>query len=467
MNAELERRILACPTLPTLPAVVLQIMRLCHEQEIDLRRIAEALSSDPALTARVLRAANSASFAARGKVGTLTRAVPLLGSKAVTAIALSFALVRCRRRDDPGSGFDRAAFWRRAVFAALASRTVAEGAAPSVDPEEAFIAALLQDLGVLALAEVFAVDYGPVWASARGDHDALVALERKGWGADHSDVSALLARSWRLPRSLEHALAASHEGAAPEAAEAEGRLIECVALSGRLADLWTAPGGDEAAHTALQSSCRRFGFDPAAIEAVLARMALAVPETSADFDIDLGGPAHVEDVLAEARRLLAALGAAPAEWASAKVEAGEALHRSMRFVFSCARRRREPLSLLLLSYDPSAPEGPARSLLTLVRESVRSTDLLGASAEGEIFLLLPGTDVDGGLAVARRLLQSAAGLPGIELNIGVASSGGRATFGANRARAALSDAMASARLAGGGQILAVEVGVGARRENLS
>ena len=70
MNAELERRILACPTLPTLPAVVLQIMRLCHSEEVDLWKIADALRSDPALTARVLRAANSASVAARGKVGT-------------------------------------------------------------------------------------------------------------------------------------------------------------------------------------------------------------------------------------------------------------------------------------------------------------------------------------------------------------------------------------------------------------
>ncbi len=467
MNAELERRILACPTLPTLPAVVLQIMRLCHSEEADLWKVANALASDPALTARVLRAANSASIAARGKVGTLTRAVPLLGSKTVTMIALSFALVRGRRRDD-GSGFDRSAFWRRAVFAALAGRILAEGAAPSVDPEEAFIAALLQDLGMLALSEVFSGDYGPMCTSAGGDHDALVALERAGWGADHSDVSALLARSWRLPALLEHAVGGSHDGPAPDATTAEARLIECVALSGRLADMWVAPGHGEAPRAALESVCARLGFDPAVLEAAITRMALAVPEASADFDIDLGGPAHIEEVLVEARRLLAALGLPAVRQEPVSVEGGEALDRSLRFAFACARRRREPLSLLLVSCDPSAPEGASASLVHLARRLVRSTDLIGTSVRGETFLLLPGADVAGAVAVARRIMQSAAGLTGLGVNIGATSSSPPlVTFTAEGARAALVEAMASARPLGGGQILTVEVAGGVRREDLS
>ncbi len=109
----------------------------------------------------------------------------------------------------------------------------------------------------------------------------------------------------------------------------------------------------------------------------------------------------------------------------------------------------------------------ARSLAPLVRDAVRATDLLGTGAPGEVFLLLGGAGPEDGLAVARRLMQAAACLPGLELNVGVASSRPHSTFAANSARAALLDAMASARLAGGGQILVVEVGVGARRENLS
>jgi HD-like signal output (HDOD) protein len=161
MDPELERRILACPTLPSLPAVALELLRLCRDEETNLRRVAEAISRDPALSARVLRAANSASLAARGKVSTLTRAVPLLGSNATLALALSFSLVRGRRRDDR-SGFDHRIFWRRAVFSALAGRVLAESGVRSADPEEAFLAALLQDLGVLALAEVFPAEYGPM-----------------------------------------------------------------------------------------------------------------------------------------------------------------------------------------------------------------------------------------------------------------------------------------------------------------
>ena len=464
MNAELERRVLACPTLPSLPAVVLEVVRLCRSDESDLRKVADALASDPALTARVLRAANSASLAARGKVATLTRAVPLLGSKMVTAIALSFALVRGRRRDDGASGFDRAGFWRRAVFAALAGRTLAEGAAPSVDPEEAFIASLLQDLGMLALAEVFSADYGALCLRAGGDHEALVALERDDWGADHSDVSALLARSWHFPVLLQRAVGASHEGPATDVSPPEAQLIECVALSGRLADMWVAPGR-AVPRAALEASCARMGFDPAILEVVMARMALAVPETSADFDIDLGGQAHVLEVLSEARRLLAVFGLAMVG-PEPSVEGREALDRSLEFALACARRRRERLSLLLLSCDPSSPAGA--SLAPMVRRLVRSTDLVGAAGPGEVLVLLGGADLDGALAVARRLRESATCTLRLEVNVGVATCGPPGgQCHASRTRGALVEAVTSARPLGYGQVLALQDGGGVRREDLT
>ncbi len=459
MNPELERHILACPTLPTLPAVALEVMRLCHADEIDLCQIADALASDPALTAQVLRAANSVSLAARGKVGTLTRAVPLLGSKAVVALALSFSLVRGRRRDD-APGFDRAAFWRRAVFAALAGRTLAEGAAPSVDPEEAFVAALLQDLGMLALWEVFRREYGPLCARAGGDHRALTALERNGWGADHAEVSALLARSWRLPAPLERALGASHGGPGPGAAPAEARLVECVALSGLLADVWVAPHGGGAPLSALEPACRRLRFDPGALEAAIARMALAVPETSADFDIDLGGPGRVEEVLAKARGLCAALGPAISlPETEATIEEGEALNGSLRFAFECARRRREPLTLLLFSCEPPASEGAGAALIPALRHWVRATDLLGRTGRGDALLLLPNADVAGGRAVAERVLHRAARSPGLALSVGIAGSGPPApTDSLERLRAAVVEELAAARAWGGRRVSAVEVG---------
>ncbi len=450
---ELERRILASPRLPSLPAVALEVLRLCHADEIDLWKIADALSSDPALAARVLRAANCASLAARGRVGTLTRAVPLLGSNAVVALALSFALVRGRRRDD--GGFDRGAFWRRAVFSALASRTLAEAGESGLDPEEAFLAALLQDIGMLALAEVFPREYGELCSQAGGEHETLARLERERWQADHASVSALLARAWRLPPLLQHAVGSSHLTPDPGAPASEVHFLRCVALSGLLADIWTAPA-EGGLRSALEAARARLGLGEAELEGVLARMALAIPETAGDFDIDLGGPAQVDAVLAEARRLPAALGLAPAAPDSgARVESGAALEGALRLAFDYARTHGESMALLLAVPDLSLPPERAAALIGLLRRCVRTTDLLGLGGGGEVLILLPETDLPGAKAVAGRLLaRISAGGPRLPLSIGVAAgrAGGVAL---DLLRADVAARAAEAHERGGSQVAAV------------
>jgi len=450
LSAELERRILSCPRLPSLPAVALEVLRLCHGEEIDLWKIADALSSDPSLAARVLRTANSASMAVRGKVGTLTRAVPILGSNAVIAIALSFSLVRGRRRDD--TGFDRSAFWRRAVFAALASRTLAEGAEGAVDPEEAFLAALLQDLGMLALAEVFPAQYGAICVRAAGDHEALAQLERDVFEADHAAVGALLVTTWRLPGSLQHAVAASHAAPPAEAAPAEAALLRCVELSGHLADVWVAPG-ESALRPAVEAARARLGFSEVDLEAVLGRMALLIPETAGDFDIDLGGPARVEAVLAEARRMPAALGITPAATeAGARVERGEALEGALRIAFDFARSHGEWLALIEVAPDMALPPERATAMVGLLRRCVRSTDLIGPLEGERVLLLLQQTDLAAATAVAGRLLaRISAGGPRLSLSIGVAAAAS-GTGSLAQLREAAAAGAAAAHERGGGQV---------------
>ncbi len=303
IHPELERRLRSCPTLPSLPAVAFDVLRLCRDEDVDLRKVGEALSSDPALSARVLRAANSTSIAARSRVATLTRAVALLGSSATVAIALSFSLVRGRRRGDP-AGLDHGAFWRRAVISGIAARILAEREPCRADPEEAALAALLQDLGMLALSEMYHEEYGSMCAEARGDHDALALHERERWGADHAQVSALLARCWALPPRLQEALAGSHGEPAPSAQGAS--LACCACLSSRLADVWVGGGTGAALEEALERVRERLGVGREALSTILAQMAVAIPEAAADFDLDLGGEDRVEQVLGEAQRVAAA-----------------------------------------------------------------------------------------------------------------------------------------------------------------
>jgi len=415
---EFERRLLACPRLPTLPAAALRILELCRDEEVDLWQIADAIASDPALAARILRSANSATLAAHGKVSTLTRAVALLGSKTVTAIALSFGLLRNRHTDRTG-GFDSAGFWRRAVFSALAARAAAEITAPVVDPEEAFVAGLLQDLGVLALAELFQHEYGSLCARAGGDHPLLAELERDAWGADHADASALLARTWHLPASLQFAIGASHEPLTETAFKGEEHLARCTAMSGRIADIWVARPGQETDRTA-EAGRNIPGLSPAAFEGILARMALTVPEAAVDFEIDLGGPERIEQVLLEAQTLLHLR--APVSQASlpasvqAALHSGDGLASPLHVSFEYARTRATPIAFVVF-HSPASDEGAP--LAPLVRSRLRSIDLLQEHA-GTVLALLPDTDLAGGRTFAELVVEQLEAA-GRRVHAGVAS----------------------------------------------
>jgi HD-like signal output (HDOD) protein len=413
LDPHVEERVASCPALPTLPAVALEVLRLCQEDEVDLARIADAVRQDPAIAAKLLRIANSASFATRGKVTTLTRAIALVGSSATVSVALSFALVRGRRRAD-GNGFDLASFWRRSLFAGLAGRALGELC--GCDGEEAFLAALLQDLGVLALNAAFPAEYGVLWRDAEGDHEALVELEREVLGADHGEAGELLARLWRLPDVLRAAPLAGHDLAAAPAPGPRRRLLEVVHLSGRLADVWVSRAPGEATRRALEEAAPRAGVGEDVLHAALGRMALAVPEAAADFDLDLGGPERVEEVLAEARAVARARAAPPpADGAGARrvTDVPAAVARALEH----ARGRLLAFSLLVVRPDPDTGSAGA-GLEGVLLGCLRQTDLVGAHG-GALAALLFETPRRGALVVAERV-RSRAEAAGIAVSVGIA-----------------------------------------------
>jgi HD-like signal output (HDOD) protein len=411
IEEHLAARILACPGLPTLPAVAVHVLDLCEKDEVDLAAIAAAVSHDPAITAKLLRLANSASFATRGKVASLAKAVALLGTNATLGVTLSFSLIGGRRRLD-ARGFDHSAFWRRALFSAIAGRAL--GRIVEHDQDDAFVACLLQDLGMLALNEVFPSDYGQVCLAADTEHEALPALESELLGVDHVQVGGLLARRWNLPERLQEAIGRSHGPPERSPGPAGLALHHAVFLSGRLAEVWISARPPEATRAALGAAADQLGLSAEVVSAALQRMAAAVPEASADFDLDLGGPDRVQAVLAEAKRLLGtrrAAGAAPGPdpWRLLPLEAFR--HVAAEEV-ERARRGGRPSALLVIR---AAAEGSPQDaeLARTLQASLRQTDVLSREG-GEYLALLVDTPERGALVVAERLRArlSAAGLDG-------------------------------------------------------
>lgn len=199
--------------LPTLPGVVLQILQATSDRNAGAQDLIKLLNADQSLTARVLSVASSPALAAR-PVRTLEQAVPLIGFATVRNIVLStsvFDAFKQPAEEQRENGFDRQAFWLHALAVACAARELAQRQPQAgVDPENAYIAGLLHDLGKVALSAVFPKAYDRIVSAtveARGD---ISEFERDALGVDHARAGRRLAEQWRLPEEFNEVIWLHH-----------------------------------------------------------------------------------------------------------------------------------------------------------------------------------------------------------------------------------------------------------------
>lgn len=283
MNKTLERRLRLCKSLPSLPSVAIEVLDLCQRAQFNMKDLARVISNDPALAAKILRVANSPLFNSRREVTQLSQALVWMGTQSVQTLALSFSLVQglTNARD---TGFDHDSYWKRSVLCAVAAQELARVIGLH-HWEEVFLAALLQDIGMLALAKVYGEDYGAVVKRAQGDHRELLTLEREHFAGDHLTAGVWLARHWRLPDLLRQAIAQSHNATITNSKDSQQRLIACVTHSGNLARVWLDGDPAEVLEQARQRTTETFGIDNKSFDALMDAVAQRVPEVSALFEL--------------------------------------------------------------------------------------------------------------------------------------------------------------------------------------
>lgn len=296
MHPELETLLDRCRDLPTPPGVALRVIGLAQDPTTDLAATAEAINLDAALSARILRIANSPLFASttRRPTTTVSRALALLGLNAALTLALGFSLAATMR----GGGqvaLAREQFWRRSVLSAMASRLLGEQAGLK-RLEELMLAGLLQDIGALALMQAMPDRYAQLGDASTDT--AQLERERELFGSDHAEVGAWLAARWNLPQYLRRLIAGHACGQYADDPE-----LACVAGSGLLADLWLRTGGPEELRQIAAGLEQCTGLAGAEIARLLERMSASAPELSALFDVRLEHPRERREIQRHAMEL--------------------------------------------------------------------------------------------------------------------------------------------------------------------
>src|SRR5215204_3921264 len=146
MNDQLLQRIKQCPSLPSLPSIAVQVLDLAQRPEVDIAEIARIICKDPAMSSKILRTVNSSFYGRSQHVSTISHALVILGLQSVKTLVLGFSLVSNLSKNK-SKGFKHLLYWKRSIYAATAAKVLA-GRINLVQQEEAFLAALLMDIGM-------------------------------------------------------------------------------------------------------------------------------------------------------------------------------------------------------------------------------------------------------------------------------------------------------------------------------
>jgi HD-like signal output (HDOD) protein len=197
--------------LVTLPEVALRIARMVDDPTSSASDIGREISNDAALTARLLRIANSPVFGHHGKIATISRAITILGVRQVRD--LTVGLTAIRSFDGIGNELvTMASFWRHSLLCAVAADQInaRRGAGRGDSP---FVAGLLHDIGQLVIFNrIPELARQALLMSVDSVNDTgLYLCEREVLGFDHAAVGGALARNWGLPRSLQECIEFHHQ----------------------------------------------------------------------------------------------------------------------------------------------------------------------------------------------------------------------------------------------------------------
>jgi putative nucleotidyltransferase with HDIG domain len=187
--------------IPTLPDVYQHLFARMQDPDVAVPQIAEIIARDQALSAKILHLVNSAFYGYNQPIGSISRAVVVLGFRAVRGAALALGVFDYFRDEASTGAFDLKSFWTHSIGVASVAKVLAEqtGEPP---PEEAFVVGLLHDVGKLIEKRFFPADFDAITAKVRDEEESWLEAEKKLFAIDHARMAGVVFRSWKLPSSV-------------------------------------------------------------------------------------------------------------------------------------------------------------------------------------------------------------------------------------------------------------------------
>ena len=244
--------------LPPLPQVAAQVLRLAADPDSTTEELQKVITTDQALTAQILKIANSAMFGMVREVKTLTQAIMTLGFSTIKSVVIASSAKNLYSRG--GTGLQERLLWEHALVSALSARAYAKSfRSPRV--EEAFLGGLMHDIGKSVMGIKFPERYGALVRTIYNEEVDGLEAELDTFGFDHAMVGEAILRSWNLAPSLERCVRYHHDPI--DAPVDDQALTAFVALGNQMAlDRKVGIGRPESLATATGQSLAILGLTP-------------------------------------------------------------------------------------------------------------------------------------------------------------------------------------------------------------
>jgi len=197
--------------LPTIPKVLLKLLRMVEDDRVAMSELADLVRRDPALCARILTVANSPALRQISENKNIEQCLVNIGISLLRTITACLAIQSVFSRTSDQQHYDFKGFWRHSLFVSELAREIALKTGHA-DTEEAYLSALLHDIGQLLLLGGLGEKYGIILDRCN-DEESLVTLETPLLGTNHSVVGAWLIDQWKFSSFMADAVMFHHYSA--------------------------------------------------------------------------------------------------------------------------------------------------------------------------------------------------------------------------------------------------------------
>ncbi len=197
--------------MPSLPNILMQIMTLVEEPDSTVTDLEKVILKDQALTSKVLQLANSTHYGYSRRISTISEATVLLGFQTIKSIALASSVNKMLVKELPGYGLKKDMLWEQSQSCAIIARFMAKKLKlRNINPEQAYIAGLLRDIGKVILNYYVTNEFYQIIDLAQSGKKTFLEAEKEVLGFDHGQIGAKIAEKWNFPVDLVEAIAYHH-----------------------------------------------------------------------------------------------------------------------------------------------------------------------------------------------------------------------------------------------------------------